>query len=419
MTKLQNPEQIKIIETYTEWLNTARDKQLARSGNWNIWLILAGRGWGKTRTGAHDIVNYSLKNPESVSAVIAPTFGDLKRVIFDGVSGLTKIIKPELYQGGSISKGYNSSSAQINLYNGSKIIGFSATEPDRLRGSQFHRAWCDELASWRYPDAFDQLMFGLRLGNHPQCVITTTPRPTKIIKDLLSRDDVVITRGSTYENSDNLASTALKAFQDRYEGTTLGRQELYAEVLEDVEGALWNNRMIEAGRIRHNELPDMERIIVAIDPATTKSATSDETGIIIASRVSNDYYIIEDISGKYTPDEWARKAIGAYYKYSADKIVAEVNNGGDLVEQIIRNIDNGINYKKVTATRGKILRAEPISALYEQNKVHHVGYFPELETQMTTYTGDIRDKSPDRLDALVWALTELSSSTGKAYWRIN
>lgn len=419
LTKLQNPEQIKIIETYTEWLNTARDKQLARSGNWNIWLILAGRGWGKTRTGAHDIVNYSLKNPESVCAVIAPTFGDLKRVIFDGVSGLTKIIKPELYQGGSISKGYNSSSAQINLYNGSKIIGFSATEPDRLRGSQFHRAWCDELASWRYPDAFDQLMFGLRLGNHPQCVITTTPRPIKIIKDLLSRDDVVITRGSTYENSDNLASTALKAFQDRYEGTTLGRQELYAEVLEDVEGALWNNRMIEAGRTRHNELPDMERIIVAIDPATTKSATSDETGIIIAGRVSNDYYIIEDISGKYTPDEWARKAIGAYYKYSADKIVAEVNNGGDLVEQIIRNIDNGINYKKVTATRGKILRAEPISALYEQNKVHHVGYFPELETQMTTYTGDIRDKSPDRLDALVWALTELSSSTGKAYWRIN
>jgi len=416
---LQDIEQIRTIEIYTNWINTARSKQLPKSGNWNIWLILAGRGWGKTRTGAHDIINYSLKNPETISAVIAPTFGDLKRVIFEGVSGLIKIIKPELYQGGNITKGYNSSSAQINLHNGSKIIGFSATEPDRLRGSQFHRAWCDELASWRYPEAFDQLMFGLRLGDHPQCVITTTPRPTKIIKDLIKRDDVILTTGNTFENEKNLADTALKAFKERYEGTTLGRQELYAEVLEDVEGALWNNRLIDNSRIDKNKIPNMERIVVGIDPATTSNKNSDETGIIIGGRCNNEYYILDDISGRYTPDEWARKAIEFYYRYNADKIICETNNGGDLVEQIIRNIDNAVSYKKVTATRGKILRAEPISALYEQKKVHHVGYFSELESQMVTYTGDIKQKSPDRLDALVWALTELSHSTGNAIWRIS
>ena len=419
MTRLQTVEQQLTVATYTEWLATARPKQLENKGNWNVWLILAGRGWGKTRTGAHAIINYALKKPESISAVIAPTFGDLKRVIFDGVSGLVKYIKPELYQGGSVSRGYNSSSAQINLYNGSKIIGFSATEPDRLRGSQFHRAWCDELASWRYPDAFDQLMFGLRLGQHPQCIITTTPRPIKIIKDLIKRQDVYVVNGSTFENQANLAPTALQAFRDRYEGTILGRQELYAEIIDNIDGALWTYNMIESTRINRDSMPEMTRIVVAIDPAVTSNQGSDDTGIVVAGRFNNNFYILDDCSGKYSPDGWARKALELYYKYKADKIVAETNNGGDMVERIIRNIDNNVSYKKVTATRGKMLRAEPISALYEQNKVYHVGNFPELENQMTTYTGDTRQKSPDRLDALVWALTELNSSTGNAYWRIN
>jgi len=415
---LQTVEHQKTIEIYTNWLKTARPKQLPKKGDWNIWLILAGRGWGKTRTGAHDIINYALKNSDTVSAVIAPTYGDLKRVIFEGVSGLTKIIPPELYKGGSITKGYNSSAAQINLYNGSKIIGFTATEPDRLRGSQFHRAWCDELAAWRYPESFDQLMFCLRLGNRPQCVITTTPKPTKLIKTLVARDDVYLVTGNTFENEDNLAESALESFRNLYEGTTLGRQELYAEIVENIEGALWTYDQLENIRINKSDLPDLNRIVVAIDPAMTASSSSDETGIIIAGRFNNRYYVIDDVSGKYTADGWARKAIECYYKYKADKIIAETNNGGDMVEHTLRTVDKNISYKKVTATRGKMLRAEPIHALYEQKKVYHVGVLSQLETQMTSYTGETKE-SPDRLDALVWALTELNTSSGNAIWRIN
>ena len=418
MTRLQTVEHQKTIEIYTNWLKTARPKQLPKKGDWNIWLILAGRGWGKTRTGAHDIINYALKNSDTVSAVIAPTYGDLKRVIFEGVSGLTKIIPPELYKGGSITKGYNSSAAQINLYNGSKIIGFTATEPDRLRGSQFHRAWCDELAAWRYPESFDQLMFCLRLGNRPQCVITTTPKPTKLIKTLVARDDVYLVTGNTFENEDNLAESALESFRNLYEGTTLGRQELYAEIVENIEGALWTYDQLENIRINKSDLPDLNRIVVAIDPAMTASSSSDETGIIIAGRFNNRYYVIDDVSGKYTADGWARKAIECYYKYKADKIIAETNNGGDMVEHTLRTVDKNISYKKVTATRGKMLRAEPIHALYEQKKVYHVGVLSQLETQMTSYTGETKE-SPDRLDALVWALTELNTSSGNAIWRIN
>jgi predicted phage terminase large subunit-like protein len=418
LTRLQTVEHQKTIEIYTNWLKTARPKQLPKKGDWNIWLILAGRGWGKTRTGAHDIINYALKNNDTVSAVIAPTYGDLKRVIFEGVSGLTKIIPPELYKGGSITKGYNSSAAQINLYNGSKIIGFTATEPDRLRGSQFHRAWCDELAAWRYPESFDQLMFCLRLGNRPQCVITTTPKPTRLIKTLVARDDAYIVTGNTFENADNLAESALESFRNLYEGTTLGRQELYAEIVENIEGALWTYDQLENIRINKSDLPDMNRIVVAIDPAMTANSSSDETGIIIAGRFNNRYYVIDDVSGKYTADGWARKAIECYYKYKADKIIAETNNGGDMVEHTLRTVDKNISYKKVTATRGKMLRAEPIHALYEQKKVYHVGVLSQLETQMTSYTGETKE-SPDRLDALVWALTELNTSSGNAIWRIN
>jgi predicted phage terminase large subunit-like protein len=416
---LQSVEHQKTIQVYIDWLKIARNKQITPPGDWNIWLVLAGRGWGKTRTGAHDIINYALRNHGTVSAVIAPTYGDLKRVIFEGVSGLVKIIKPELYKGGSISKGYNSSTAQINLYNDSKIIGFTATEPDRLRGSQFHRAWCDELASWRYPESFDQLMFCLRLGIKPQCVITTTPRPTKIIKQLMARKDTQIIRGSTFENSDNLASSALETFKNLYENTKLGRQELYAEIIDNIDGALWNYELLEDCRINKDDVPDMNRIVVAIDPATTSNKNSDETGIIIAGRHNNRFYVIDDVSGRYTADGWARKAIECYYKYKADKIIAETNNGGDMVEHTLRTIDKSISYKKVTATRGKILRAEPIHALYEQKKVFHIGNLSELEGQMTTYTGEHNEKSPDRLDALVWALTELNTSSGNAIWRIN
>ena len=396
----------------------ARLKQRTPDEDFNIWLILAGRGWGKTRTGAEDVYRYALSNPNTISAVVAPTFGDLRRVCFGGVSGLTSIIPNEAYHNHDMTKGYNVSNSEIRLFNGSRIVGFSATEPNRLRGSQFHRAWCDELAAWQYPETFDQLMFGLRLGENPQCVITTTPRPTKIITDLLKRKDVYTTTGNTFENEDNLASSALETLKERYANTRLGRQELYAEVLTDIEGALWSYKMIEERRIKREEMPDLERIVVAIDPAVTNTENSDETGIVVCGRSGNKYYVLEDKSGKYSPDDWARTAIRLFYELNADRIVAEVNNGGDLVERLIRTIDSKVPYTPVRASRGKMMRAEPVAALYEQERVSHIGVFSQLEEQMCSYTPEART-SPDRLDALVWALTELSDTRGSAYWRIS
>ena len=400
-----------------KWLDTARDKQLQPKINHYIWLILAGRGWGKTRTGAQDIALYALRNPNSNCAVVAPTHGDLRRVCFGGPSGLISIIPPECFIQSNDQKGYSSSVAEIRLFNGSKITGYAAQEPERLRGPQFHRAWCDEVAAWRYPEAFDQLMFGLRLGDNPQCVITTTPKPTKLIKELVQREDVHVTSGSTFENEANLADSALAMLKDKYEGTNLGRQELYAEIVDNLEGALWTNELIDEARSQDDK--DLQQIIVAVDPAVTANANSDETGIVVVGKdYNNHFYVLEDLSGRHPPDKWGRIAINAFYEWEADRIVAEVNNGGDLVERLIRNIDNNISYRSVRATRGKILRAEPIAALYEQRRVHHMDVFSELESQMCSYTGDT-NSSPDRLDALVWGLTELSKSKGEVNWRIS
>ncbi len=419
MTQLQSNAEKATIKLYTDWLKTARSKQLTPKEKHYIWLILAGRGWGKTRTGAQDIAVYALRNPNTISAVVAPTAGDLRRVCFGGPSGLTSIIPKECYSSDATLKGYSSSMSEIRLFNGSKIVGYAASEPERLRGPQFHRAWCDEVAAWRYPEAFDQLMFGLRLGNNPQCLITTTPKPTKIIKDLVSRDDVVVTSGSTFENEDNLAESALAMLRDKYEGTTLGRQELFAEILEDVDGALWNMKLIDEARLSEETERDLSQIIVAIDPAVTANDDSDETGIVVVGKDhNNEYYVLEDLSGRHTADKWGKIAVNAYYDWDADRIVAEVNNGGDLVERLIRNVDPNIPYRSVRATRGKIVRAEPIAALYEQRRVHHMGIYPELESQMCTYTGDTKT-SPDRLDALVWGLSELNKSLGNVNWRIS
>lgn len=419
MTQLQTDAEKATISLYTDWLKTARLKQLQPKESHYIWLILAGRGWGKTRTGAQDIALYALRNPNTICAVVAPTSGDLRRVCFGGPSGLVEIIPKECLSEQKDMKGYSSSMSEIRLHNGSKIIGYSASEPERLRGPQFHRAWADELAAWRYPETFDQLMFSLRLGDNPQCVITTTPKPTKIIKELVLRKDVQVTSGSTFENEENLADTALAMLRERYEGTAMGRQELYAEIIEDIEGALWTNKMIEGMRITDDTETTLKQIIVAIDPAVTANENSDETGIVVVGKDYNErYYVLEDVSGKYSPDQWGRKAIDCYYEWQADRIVAEVNNGGDLVERLLRSIDNNVPYRSVRATRGKLTRAEPISALYEQKRVHHVGYFAELESQMCSYTGETRP-SPDRLDALVWGLTELSRSRGEVNWRIS
>jgi len=400
-----------------KWLETARTTQIEPEGNWSTWLILAGRGWGKTRTGAETLVSYALKTPNVICGVIAPTSGDLRRVCFEGPSGILKMIPRECLL--DTGTAYNKSAMEIKLWNGSIIQGYAAIEPDRLRGPQFHRIWADEMAAWRYPDAYDQMMFGLRLGQNPKLIVTTTPRPVKMVTDLLKRrdKDVYVTTGTTFDNEKHLAESALQQLKDKYEGTTLGRQELYAEVLDEIEGALWKPSMIDNKRVK--EMPEMQRVVVSIDPAVTNNEGSDETGIIVVGKgFDKRFYVLEDLSDRMSADTWANVAINAFYKYNCDRIIAEVNNGGDLVERLIRTIDGNVPYKKVHASRGKLVRAEPISALYEQERVSHVGTFSKLEDQMCSFTLDSRS-SPDRLDALVWGLTELSKSSGQAIWRVS
>lgn len=384
------------------WEEVARPNQIPPDSEWLIWLILSGRGWGKTRTGAEWLANEAIKNPRTRWAIVARTFADARDTCAEGESGIVNVL--QRYQ---VIRNWNRSMGEIVLTNGSKIKLFSAEEPDRLRGPQHHGAWCDELAAWEDPDAWDQLMFGLRLGNRPRTVVTTTPRPVALLKSLINRDTTYITRGNTFENAKNLAATALLELQARYAGTRLGRQELEGELLEDVEGALWSRSWIENTRIKTEQLPSLYRIVVAIDPAVTSGEDSDETGIVIAGATNDGhFYVLEDATMKGTPDSWGKRAVQAYKDWKADRIVAEVNNGGDMVVMVLQQVDKFVPVTKVHATRGKRMRAEPISALYEQGRVHHVGSFTKLEDQMVSWTPESND-SPDRLDALVWSLTEL------------
>lgn len=384
------------------WLLATADRinQRTPPGDWYAWLILAGRGWGKTRTGAEDQAHFALSQPGSRLAVVAPTYADARDTCVEGESGLLSVIPPPCV------RDWNRSLGELVLANGSRFKLFSADEPERLRGPQHHRAWCDELAAWKHPEAFDQLLFGLRLGERPRVVVTTTPKPVRLIRELLQRRDVHVTRGSTFENAANLAPAALAQLRERYEGTRLGRQELYAEVLDDVPGALWTRTPLDALRVQ--QAPDLLRVVVGIDPAVTSGESADETGIVVAGRgVDGHAYVLADLSCRLSPNGWAKRAVTAYHERQADRIVAEVNNGGEMVELTIRTVDPTVSYKAVHASRGKRTRAEPVAALYEQGKVHHVGGLPDLEDQMCTYVPDAYDGSPDRVDALVWALTEL------------
>lgn len=383
----------------------ARQEQIPTDNeDWNTWLFLAGRGAGKTRTAAEWLAWKAICNEGTRWAIVAPTHADARDTCVEGESGILNILKEF-----GVLKDYNRSISEIFLTNRSRIKLFSGEEPDRLRGPQFHGGWFDELAAFKRPDAWDQYQFGARLGQHPQTIITTTPRPTKLIKDLVDREGVKVVRGSTFDNAKNLAPSALAELKLRYENTRLGRQELYGEILDTVEGALWTREVIERARV--TDIPPLIRIVVAIDPAVTNNANSDETGIVAAGiTADNHYYVLSDKSLRASPDAWARQAVNLYHDLGADKIIAETNNGGDMVTLLIRQVDHSAPVKKVTATRGKQLRAEPISSLYEQGRVHHHGYFAELETQMCEWT-PISNESPDRLDALVWAITELNSGS--------
>jgi len=348
-------------------------------------------------------------NPKTRWAVIAKTSADIRDTCFEGESGIVEVLKR---YGIFNDKDYNRSNYTYLFPNGSKIKGFSAEEPDRLRGPQHHGGWLDELAAWPKAETYDQYKFGLRLGDHPKTVITTTPRPTKIIKELISDEHTFVTRGSTFDNAANLAPAALAEFERKYANTRLGQQELYGAILDDNPGALWSRATIDEGRKASDLLPPFTRVVVGVDPAVTSGEDSDLTGIVTAAMDSQGhFYILSDDTLKASPQEWAMKAVQVYERYKADRIVAEVNNGGDLVVHLFQQVKATIPVKKVTASRGKAVRAEPIAALYEQGRVHHVGYFSDLEDQMCEYEPGVSDKSPDRMDALVWALTELSEGS--------
>ena len=383
-----------------DWQFWRRPNQTPPPGNWRVWLILAGRGFGKTRTGAEQVREW-VKHYRYVN-LIGATSDDARDIMIEGESGILAICPKDE------RPNYVRNLSKLEWPNGAKSLIFTADSPERLRGKQHEKIWCDELASWRYDDAWDQALFGLRLGNNPQALVTTTPKPTKIIKMLIADKHTVTTRGSTYDNRANLADAFYDAIITRYEGTRLGRQELNAELLEDVEGALWKWSQIDACRI--DKAPAMLRVVVSIDPAVSANKNSDETGIIAAGLDSfRNGIVLGDASGIYSPLAWASKAIALYDTSQADCIVAEANNGGDLVEANLRAAGFTGKVKKVHASRGKQVRAEPIAAFYEQNKVHHVGTFAGLEQQMTTWA-PTEDDSPDRVDALVWAMTELMLS---------
>lgn len=525
-----------------DWSFWARPNQLAPSGDWRTWLVLAGRGFGKTKLGSEWVRSLVETKRARRIALVAPTAADARDVMVEGASGILNVCPPWC------KPIYEPSKRRIVWPNGAIATTYSAEEPDRLRGPQHDFAFCflgntqitlsngqtkeiqaiqagdsvltrdgarkvlvsrrtqesakvyqltlsdgrsivgtaehpifcrgkwiplamlqpgdllcalaskrapgliairvrsvtplytthpvydltvegaheffangilvhncDEIAAWRYPETWDQLRFGLRLGTNPQTLVTTTPRPTELIRNLARDKSTVVTKGTTYDNYENLAEGFFEDIIARYEGTRIGRQEIYADILDDLPGALWQRSNIDKYRVI-DAPSSLAQIVVGVDPAVTSGESSNETGIIVAAIGTNHQgYVLDDYSCKDTPDGWARRVVKAYKEYKADYIVAEVNNGGDLVESIIRTIDPNVRYKKVHASRGKVVRAEPVAALYEQGKIHHVGTLAALEDQMCLYTPLDYPGSPDRVDALCWVFTEIMLSKSQHF----
>lgn len=406
----------KAEELRYNWKFWARPNQLSPQGDWNTWFINAGRGFGKTRAGV-EWVRQQVILGKKRGCAIAATNSDIERVMINGESGFLNCC----WEGDKTVKGarlgkpqWSPTKRTLTWENGAQIQFFSAEEPERLRGPQFEFAWCDELAAWnRDRDTWDMLQFCLRLGKHPQVCVTTTPKPTKLVRDILKNQKTVVTSGSTFDNSANLAAPYLQAVKAQYEGTRLGRQELYAEIMDEATGALWNRQLLEQCEVDITDPVEfaekLARVVVAIDPAVTANAESDMTGIVVAGvDLNGTVFVLEDCTDRYSPEQWATKAVDLYFKYSADRIVAERNQGGDMVRHTIQTVNEVIPLRLVHASRGKFARAEPVSALYERNKVKHVRGLDELENQMVQWEPLGSIGSPDRLDALVWAITDLA-----------
>lgn len=383
---------------HTDWAIHARPDQLPPPGDWRYWLILAGRGFGKTRTGAETVRQMALSSPHIIIA--GATMDDARTIMVEGESGILAICpaweRPK----------YLAHKRELHWPNGGKTLVLSADEPDRFRGKQSTFLWADELAAWRYPEAWDQAMMGLRLGHDPRAIITTTPRPTPLIRRLLDDPATHVTRGTTYDNRANLAPAFLDTIIRRYEGTRLGRQELLAEVLTDNPDALWQRDQIEKTRVA--AAPDLARVVVGVDPAATGGDESDLTGIVVAGLGRDKRgYVLADYSLRASPADWARKVVYAFETHQADRVVVETNNGGEMCATVLRHIAPNLPIAEVRAAQGKWARAEPVAALYEQGRVSHVGCLPALEDQLCDYVPGTGRRSPDRLDALVWALSHL------------
>lgn len=375
-------------------------------GSWIYWLILAGRGWGKTRTGAewvHMVVNdgsYKLLH------LVGATAADARDIMIKGESGILATQKPEN------PVKWSPTNRRLTWENGAEALIFSADEPDRLRGLQCEAAWADELAAWRYEEAWKQLQLGLRLGAMPRTVITTTPRPKPLVKSLFFHERAHVTKGATYENVTNLADAFIAEITREMEGTRFGRQEIYAEILDESELAYWNRDLLDENRMkRDEERPPLKKVVIGVDVAVSFGKESAETGIVVAGLGMDDKaYVLQDASGKYRPDGWAKKVCALYESWTEDaaevRVVAEKNQGYEMIRHTINVEDPSVPVKLVHASKSKITRAEPIATAYERGRVRHDGVFAKLEEQMCTWEAGDPD-SPDRLDAMVWALTEL------------
>jgi predicted phage terminase large subunit-like protein len=392
--------------------------QIAPDGDWRVWLLEGGRGSGKT-DGAAAYLDAHCNGPACIPripgghrpAIIAPTLGDALEACVNGPSGL-KAHNPAVV---SVQTAGGTFVRWPNGVEGKVFGAFTPEDVERLRaGGNRCVVWAEELAAWaRLDQAWDQMRFGLRLGPRPHVVASSTPKPRKKYLAIRSDEGTVRTGASTADNP-HLTETVRAEYFKTYGGTRLGRQELNAEILLDVPGALWTWAMLS----NRAKAPDLTRVVVAIDPSVTSGEDADETGIVVAGLgVDGRGYVLADRSCRLSPDGWARRAVAAFDDHRADLIVAEVNNGGDLVEQTIRTVRRSISYRKVHASRGKQIRAQPVAALYEQGKVSHVESFPELEEQLTSWTPE-SGTSPDRLDALVWALTELMVKGGREAWAV-
>ena len=411
-----------------DWFLGARREQLPPPWDWFIWIIMAGRGFGKNWSGANWLISQHMTGGAKNSAIVAATSSDLRRYCLEGPSGILSLA-PNHWR-----PHYLTSKSKLLWPDETETLLFTSEEPERLRGPNIDKCWCDELGSWRYLDStWEMLMLCMRYGV-PQVMVTTTPRPKAILRDLfLRRDkDVAITGGSTYDNVANLAGRFVQEVITQYKGTKLERQEIYGELLDEFEGALWSYKMLDEGRV--SEHPELARVGVGVDPAVSSEEGANLTGITVGGLAgSNKHgYVLGDHSLRASPEQWATKAVSLYNtpypgaKVKADFIIAEKNQGGEMVESTIRAVDPNVNVKLVHASRGKIARAEPIAAFYEQSRIHHVGTFPELEDEMCLFLPgesnlqQLRSggKSPDRTDAMVWLMTELMDGANRVAPRI-